>query len=212
MVLLDLFLHLDAHLQNVILQYGTLTYALLFMIIFCETGLVVTPFLPGDSLLFAAGAFAAKGSFHPLLLFAVLSLAAIIGDSVNYAIGKAIGPRVFTADHRYLRKEHLLRAHAFYERHGGKAIVFARFVPIIRTLAPFVAGVGSMEYKRFLMFNVTGGIAWVALFVFSGYFFGTIPAVAHNFTLVIFGIIIISILPGVAQWGRGRMRAKVGRE
>ncbi|MBI3619117.1 DedA family protein, partial [Candidatus Peregrinibacteria bacterium] len=198
--MLDLFLHLDAHLQSVILQYGGLTYAILFAIIFCETGLVVAPFLPGDSLLFAAGAFAAKGSFHLVLLFAVLSLAALLGDTVNYSIGMAIGPRVFKGDHRFLRREHLLRAHVFYEKHGGKAIVFARFVPIIRTLAPFVAGVGQMDYGRFLLFNVTGGIAWVALFLFSGYFFGTIPAVVHNFTLVIFGIIFISIVPGVVQW------------
>lgn len=196
----DLFLHLDVHLGNVIGAYGAWTYGLLFLIIFCETGLVVTPFLPGDSLLFAAGAFAAQGSLDPLLLFILLSTAAIVGDSVNYAVGAYIGPRVFGMQFPFLRQEHLLRTERFYERHGGKTIILARFIPIIRTFAPFVAGIGTMSYPRFLSYNIFGGILWVALFIFGGYFFGNIPFVQARFEWVIVGIIVVSVLPIVREW------------
>ena len=193
--LLEFFLHLDKHLSEVIRDYGTWTYLILFLIVFCETGLVVTPFLPGDSLLFAAGTFAALGSLSPWVLFAVLSAAAILGDTVNYWIGKKIGPRAFSGTVRFLKQEHLRKTEAFYERHGRKTIIIARFVPIVRTFAPFVAGVGSMNYPVFLAYNVIGGVAWVALCVFSGYFFGNIPVVKRNFSVVIIAIILISTLP-----------------
>jgi membrane-associated protein len=193
--LLDFFLHLDRHLSEVIRDYGTWTYLVLFLIVFCETGLVVTPFLPGDSLLFAAGTFAALGSLSPWVLFAVLSAAAILGDTVNYWIGKKIGPKAFSGTVRFLKQEHLRKTEAFYERHGRKTIILARFVPIVRTFAPFVAGVGSMNYPVFLAYNVIGGVAWVALCVFSGYFFGNIPVVKRNFSIVIIAIILISTLP-----------------
>jgi membrane-associated protein len=209
LALIDFILHIDVHLDQIIRSYGSWTYTLLFLIIFAETGLVVTPFLPGDSLLFAAGAFAARGSLDVASLFLVLSIAAIVGDSVNYSIGRYLAPRM---EHglRFIKQEHLDRTHAFYERHGGKTIVIARFMPIIRTFAPFVAGIGAMEYHRFILFNVAGGILWVALFVFGGYFFGNIPAVAHNFTLVIMAIILVSVLPGVIEYLRHRLRK--GRE
>jgi len=193
--LLEFFLHLDKHLSEVIRDYGTWTYLILFLIIFCETGLVVTPFLPGDSLLFAAGTFAALGALSPWVLFAALSAAAILGDTVNYWIGKKIGPRAFSGTVRFLKQEHLRKTEAFYERHGRKTIIIARFVPIVRTFAPFVAGVGSMNYPVFLAYNVIGGVAWVALCVFSGYFFGNIPVVKRNFSVVIIAIILISTLP-----------------
>ena len=193
--LLDLFLHLDRHLSEVIRDYGTWTYLILFLIVFCETGLVVTPFLPGDSLLFAAGTFAALGALSPWVLFAALSAAAILGDTVNYWIGKKIGPRAFSGTVRFLKQEHLRKTEAFYERHGRKTIIIARFVPIVRTFAPFVAGVGSMNYPVFLAYNVIGGVAWVALCVFSGYFFGNIPVVKRNFSVVIIAIILVSTLP-----------------
>ena len=202
----DYFLHLDQHLNVVIQAYGTWTYLLLFLIIFCETGLVVTPILPGDSLLFAAGAFAALGALDVKVLFVLLGIAAVAGDTVNYWIGHYIGPKVFQQDMRFLKKEYLDRTHEFYERHGGKTIIIARFMPIIRTFAPFVAGVGSMTYARFLSYNVIGGVAWIALFVFGGYKFGNIPAVKHNFTLVILAIIFISILPGIIEFIRQRTR------
>ena len=200
----DFFLHLDQHLGQVIQAYGFWTYLILFLIIFCETGLVVTPILPGDSLLFAAGTFAAIGALRPDVLFVVLSIAAVAGDSVNYAIGHAIGPRVFRENYRFLKREYLDRTEQFYERHGGKTIIIARFMPIIRTFAPFVAGVGSMRYPRFLAYNVAGGIAWIGLFVYGGYFFGNIPVVKRNFTLVILGIIFVSILPGIIEFVRHR--------
>jgi len=206
--LLDLFLHLDKHLSGVIHDYGTWTYLILFLIVFCETGLVVTPFLPGDSLLFAAGTFAALGSLSPWVLFAVLSAAAILGDTVNYWIGKKIGPRAFSGTVRFLKQEHLRKTEAFYERHGRKTIILARFVPIIRTFAPFVAGVGSMNYPVFLAYNVIGGVAWVALCVFSGYYFGNIPVVKRNFSIVIIVIIVISTLP--ILWEAWKAR-KAGR-
>lgn len=206
--LLDLFLHLDTHLASIIAQFGLFTYIILFLIIFCETGLVVAPFLPGDSLLFAAGAFAARGSFDPLILFLLLSVAAILGDTVNYAIGAYLGPKVFRENVRFLNKDHLMQAELFYEKHGKKTIVLARFLPIIRTLAPFVAGIGRMHYGSFLAYNIGGGILWVALFVFGGYFFGTIPAVEENFTLVIMGIIVVSVLPGVVHYFRQHWRKR----
>jgi len=193
--LLEFFLHLDKHLSEVIRDYGTWTYLILFLIVFCETGLVVTPFLPGDSLLFAAGTFAALGALSPWVLFAALSAAAILGDTVNYWIGKKIGPRAFSGTVRFLKQEHLRKTEAFYERHGRKTIIIARFVPIVRTFAPFVAGVGSMNYPVFLAYNVIGGVAWVGLCVFSGYFFGNIPIVKRNFSVVIIAIILISTLP-----------------
>jgi membrane-associated protein len=202
--LFDFILHIDDHLDSIIRQYGTWTYAILFAIIFVETGVVVMPLLPGDSLLFAAGAFAARGSLNPFLLFVLLSIAAIIGDSVNYSIGRYIGPRAFTMNSRFFRKEYLDKAHQFYEKYGGRAIIFARFVPIVRTFAPFVAGAGYMTYSKFLLYNVVGGLSWIALFVFAGYFFGNIPAVAHNFELVIFAIIGVSVLPMVYEYIKAR--------
>lgn len=205
--LVDSFLHLDVHLSRIISDYGTWTYLILFLIVFCETGLVITPFLPGDSLLFAAGAFAALGSLDVRLLFLLLSVAAIVGDTVNYWVGSTIGTRAFSANSRFLRREYLARTHAFYERHGGKTIILARFVPIIRTFAPFVAGVGTMSYGRFLLYNMVGAVAWVGLFVFGGFFFGNIPAVKENFTLVILAIIAISVLPIVIESLRARRRA-----
>ncbi|MBI3326019.1 MAG: DedA family protein [Nitrospinae bacterium] len=196
-----LFMHLDKHLHVVIQNYGIWTYVILFLIIFCETGLVVTPILPGDSLLFAAGTFAAIGSLEAGWLLGLLSVAAVAGDTVNYAIGNFVGPRVFHTGHsRFLKKEYLDRTHRFYEKYGGKTIIMARFIPIIRTFAPFVAGVGSMTYWRFASYNILGGIAWITVFVFGGYYFGNLPMVKHNFTLVIFAIIFISILPGVIEF------------
>jgi membrane-associated protein len=206
--LIDLFLHLDRHLGNLIAAYGGWTYLILFAIVFCETGLVLTPFLPGDSLLFAAGAFAALGSLELGWLCLLLAAAAIAGDTVNYWIGNAIGPRAFTGEIRFLKKEHLDRTRLFYERHGGKTIILARFIPIIRTFAPFVAGVATMSYPRFVFYNVTGGILWVAVFVLGGYFFGNLPAVRENFTLVILAIIVISVLPLVAEYLKARARAR----
>lgn len=202
--LIDLFLHLDKHIHELILQYGTLTYLILFIVVFAETGLVFTPFLPGDSLLFTAGAFAAKGSFDLQLLFLILCVAAILGDSVNYSIGHYLGPKVFEKNIRFLKKEYLERTHQFYEKHGGKTIIIARFIPIIRTFAPFVAGVGSMTYKKFFQFNVIGGILWCALFIYAGYFFGNLEFVKNNFSFIVLAIIIISVLPGVFEYFRHR--------
>jgi membrane-associated protein len=199
----DVFVHLDKHLGDVIRDYGTWTYLILFVIIFCETGLVVTPFLPGDSLLFAAGALAATtGALNPWWLFLLLSVAAIAGDTVNYWIGAIIGPRAFSGNIRFLKKEHLDRTHAFYEKYGGKTIILARFVPIVRTFAPFVAGIGAMNYTRFILYNVVGGIAWVALFVGVGYRFAEVEIVKNNFPLVIMAIIIISVMPMVVEYLR----------
>jgi membrane-associated protein len=201
---IDLFLHLDRHLSEIIAQYGTWTYAILFLIVFCETGLIVTPFLPGDSLLFAAGTFAGLGDLDPWLLFGLLSLAAILGDTVNYWVGRWVGPRAFSGKVPYLNQRHLEKTQAFYVRHGGKTIILARFVPIVRTFAPFVAGVGRMEYSRFLAYNVGGGLLWVGLFVFGGFLFGNLPAVRENFTLVILAIIGLSVLPIVIEWLKAR--------
>jgi len=201
--LVEILMHLDTHLDLVIRSYGTWTYGILFLIIFLETGLVVTPFLPGDSLLFAGGTFAALGSLDAKWLVISLSVAAIAGDTVNYWIGYAVGPKVFTKEKsRFLNKEYLYRTHRFYEKYGGKTIILARFIPIIRTFAPFVAGIGSMTYRRFIIYNVSGGIAWVVMFVLGGYLFGNIPVVKQNFSLVIFAIIFLSILPGIIEFLR----------
>jgi membrane-associated protein len=209
--LVDVFLHLDRHLAEVTRDYGAWTNALLFAIVFCETGLVVTPFLPGDSLLFTAGALASLGTLNVWLLFLLLSLAAILGDTVNYWIGKRIGPRAFDGTVRFLKQEHLRKTEAFYEKHGKKTIILARFVPIIRTFAPFVAGVGSMRYGVFLSYNVIGGIAWVAICVFSGYFFGNIPIVKKNFSLVILAIVVLSTVPIALEWWRSARRLPSAR-
>jgi membrane-associated protein len=201
----DIIIHLDKHLGAVIQQYGFWTHLLLFLIIFCETGLVVTPILPGDSLLFAAGTFAAIGSLELSWLAVSLSIAAVLGDTVNYWIGCIVGPKVFSSQtSRLLNRQYLDRTHQFYEKYGGKTIIIARFVPIIRTFAPFVAGIGSMTYVRFLTYNVVGGIAWILAFVLAGYFFGNIRVVRQNFSLVILAIIIVSILPGVIEYMRQR--------
>ena len=201
----DFVIHIDVHLSAIIQAYGTWTYLILFLIIFCETGLVVTPLLPGDSLLFAAGTFAAKGDLGVMWLFILLSIAAVLGDTANYWIGDYIGPRVFHKENvRFLNKEYLDRTHRFYEKYGGKTIIIARFVPIIRTFAPFVAGIGSMTYLRFISYNVIGGVAWIAACIFAGYFFGNIPIVKQHFTIVISAIIVISILPGVIEFIRQR--------
>lgn len=202
--LIDFILHIDVHLSELIRDYGAQTYAILFAIIFVETGLVIMPFLPGDSLLFAAGAFTAKGDFNLWLLGAGLTIAAIVGDSLNYAIGHYFGPKVFSQNYRWLNREHLLRTESFYEKHGGKTIILARFIPIIRTFAPFVAGVGTMHYSRFLAYNIVGALLWVWSFLLLGYFFGNLPIVKKNFTLVIFAIIILSILPIVIEFFKAR--------
>ena len=202
---IDIILHLDVHLSAIIQHYGSWTYLILFTIVFCETGLVVFPVLPGDSLLFAAGAFAAKGDLKPMILLLLLSAAAILGDTVNYWAGHYVGPKIFHKENvRFLNKKHLERTHQFYEKYGGKTIILARFMPIIRTFAPFVAGIGAMSYPRFIIYNITGGIAWVLLFVMGGFYFGNIPIVKNNFTLVILAIIFISILPGVIEYLRAR--------
>lgn len=207
--LIDMVLHLDKHLGELVNYFGLWTYFVLFLIIFCETGLVITPFLPGDSLLFAIGALSAGNQFNIVAIVIVLTIAAIIGDTVNYHIGKYIGPKVFHKDNvRFLNKKHLIKTHEFYERHGGKTIIIARFMPIIRTFAPFVAGMGSMSYARFIVYNIVGGVLWVTLLVFAGYFFGNIPIVKKNFTLVIMAIIFISILPGFIAYWNERMSAK----
>ncbi len=196
---IDFVLHLDKYLDIIIRSFGFWTYAILFVVIFIETGLVVTPFLPGDSLLFAAGAFAAKGSFEVVPLFLLLAVAAVLGDTANYWIGHFVGPRVFREDVKWLKREYLERTQAFYEKHGGKTILLARFVPIVRTFAPFVAGIGKMRYGYFITYNVVGGILWTALFIFGGYFFGTLPFVEKNFSLVIIAIVLISVIPAVVE-------------
>lgn len=204
---IDFFIHLDVHLGEIITRFGAGAYAILFLIVFCETGLVILPLLPGDSLLFAAGAFAALGAFKLPLLLGLLMIAAILGDTVNYWIGARIGPRAFSGNVRFLKASYLQRTTEFYARHGGKTIVLARFVPIVRTFAPFVAGVGRMHYPRFLLYNVAGGVAWVMLFTLAGFFFGNIPAVKENFSLVILAIILLSVVPIAIEWLKARRRA-----
>lgn len=206
-LLLDIFLHLDTHLSAIITQYGAWTYALLFLIIFLETGFVVMPFLPGDSLLFAAGIFAGKGDLNLYYLLILLIVAAVLGDTVNYWIGHKVGASAYSGQIRWVKKEYLDRAHAFFEKHGGKTIVLARFVPIIRTFAPFVAGIGRMSYRNFLAYNVAGGVIWVLIFLCAGFFFGNIPVVKHNFSLVVMAIIFISLLPAVLEVWKARKAA-----
>jgi membrane-associated protein len=205
---IGILLHLDKHLDVIIRNYGTWTYVIFFFIIFLETGLVVTPFLPGDSLLFAIGTFAALGSLDVGWSVVLLALAAIAGDTANYFIGNFTGPKVFSKEKtRFFNKEYLYRTHRFYEKYGGKTIILARFIPIIRTFAPFVAGIGTMAYGRFIVYNMIGGIAWVVIFVLGGYFFGNIPFVKNNFSVAIFAIIFLSILPGVIEFPRSRNRS-----
>ena len=207
----DWFLHLDVHLNELVITMGPWLYLLLFAIVFCETGLVVTPFLPGDSLLFAVGALAAlpTSPLEIVPLFFILTIAGVLGDATNYTIGKYLGPKVFSRDDSWLlRKDHLKKTQAFYELHGGKTIIIARFMPIIRTFAPFVAGIGAMEYRRFAIFNVTGAVLWVGSFLVAGYFLGNIPAVQRNFHIIILAIIVISVLPGLVEWLRSRRASK----
>jgi len=200
--LIDLFLHLDKYLNEIINQYGILTYGILFLVIFAETGFVFVPFLPGDSLLFAAGTFAATGSFNVHFLFLLLSAAAFIGDNVNYWVGRKLGSKLFERDSRFLKKEYLDRTHKFYKKHGGKTIIIARFFPIIRTFSPFVAGLGSMPYNKFIINDIAGAIIWVSIFIYGGFFFGNIPLIKNNFSIVIIVIIIISALPAIIEFIR----------
>jgi membrane-associated protein len=207
---IDIFIHLDEYMSQIIAQYGVWTYALLFAVIFAETGLVVTPFLPGDSLLFAAGTFAAipESNLNVVLLFFMLIAAAIAGDTLNYSIGFRIGKRAYTGEIKWIKKEYMERTHAFFEKHGGKTIFLARFVPIVRTFAPFVAGVSEMSYGYFIRWNIIGGIAWVAIFLFAGFFFGNIPFIRKNFEFVVVAIILISVLPAVVEWWKARQEQK----
>lgn len=208
MELIDFILHVDRHLTEFVAANGIWVYGLLFLIVFVETGFVVMPLLPGDSLLFAAGAIAATGAMDPAVLCLLLFVAAALGDTVNYHIGNYIGPKVFEHENRFIKREYLLQTRAFFERHGGKTIIIARFMPIIRTFAPFVAGVGAMQYRRFLAFNLVGAALWVVSFVVLGYFFGNLPVVKENFTLVIFAIIGISVMPGAIAWVRHKLEAR----
>ena len=206
---INFFLHLDVNLNIIITQYGILTYAILFVVIFAETGFVLTPFLPGDSLLFAAGAFASRGVLNENYLFLILALAAIIGDTLNYWIGHFIGPKIFHKEKvRFFKKEYLERTHKFFEKYGGKTIIIARFIPIIRTFAPFVAGIGGMTYSKFIIYNILGAALWVALLVYSGFYFGNVEIVKDNFSLVIAAIIIVSILPGFIEFIRQRNKSR----
>ena len=208
--LIDLFLHLDKYLGNIITQYGAWTYGILFVVIFIETGLVVTPFLPGDSLLFAAGTFAALGSLNVWYLLGLLMFAAVLGDTVNYSIGHYLGERAYNI--KWIKKEYFDKTHAFFEKHGGKAIFLARFVPIVRTFAPFVAGIGNMSYGYFITYNLVGGVTWVALFTLLGYFFGKLEFVQNNFELVIIAIILVSVLPMVFEWWKARKEVRVEKK
>ncbi len=198
--LLNIFLHLDHYLSEIIQNYGTLTYALLFLIVFCETGLIVLPFLPGDSLLFAAGTFAALGDLNWGILYGSLLIAAVLGDSVNYEVGRYFGPKIARHEKlKFINKAHIEKTQQFYDKYGAKTIIIARFVPIVRTFAPFVAGIGSMSYQRFLRFNLVGAVAWVAICLAGGYLFGNIPAVKNNFSIVVLGIVFVSILPAMIE-------------
>ena len=205
---IDFFVHLDRHLTEMIQNFGGWSYFIVFLIIFCETGLVVTPILPGDSLLFGLGTLAALGALQVEWLLILLSIAAVSGNIVNYAIGYFVGPKIFHRENvRFLNRAYLDRTHQFYEKHGGKTIVIARFLPIIRTFAPFVAGIGKMTYSRFIFYNVLGSVAWIAVFILGGYYFGNLPVVKSNFTLVIFAIVIISMLPAVIEYFRHHFRS-----
>jgi membrane-associated protein len=207
--LLDIVLHLDKHLEVITAQYGTTTYAILWVIVFCETGLVVTPFLPGDSLLFAAGAVSSLGTLNPLVLALGLIVCALLGDNVNYQVGKAIGPRVMKGEKsRLFNKKHLDKTHAFFEKYGGKTIIIARFVPIVRTFAPFVAGAGAMNFRKFIGYSVAGAVLWVTTLFGAGYLFGGYPIVKKNFSVVVFAIIFISILPGIIEFIKHRRSAQ----
>lgn len=203
--LIDIFLHLDRNLANIVNLYGPLVYGLLFLIVFMETGFVVTPFLPGDSLLFAAGTLAATGTMHIGFVYPLFLIAAILGDTVNYWVGHFIGPKVFESEHRFIKKEYLHKAQHFYDKYGGIAILLARFVPIVRTFAPFVAGVAKMDYKKFILYNVLGGLIWVSLFTFAGYLFGNLPFVKENFHYVVVAIIIVSIAPILYEVYRAKL-------
>ncbi len=205
---ISIILHLDIYLNQIVLEYKNTTYGILFFVIFLETGLVAVPFLPGDSLLFAAGTIAALGTLNPLWLIALLSTAAILGDTVNYWIGRHAGSKLYSMEMRFIKKEHLDKTRHFYDKHGGKTIIIARFIPIIRTFAPFVAGIGKMHYLRFLSFNVIGGILWVTLFISGGYYFGNIPIIKRNFTLVILAIIVISLIPATLELLKHRRKKK----
>lgn len=209
---LDLVVHLDRHLKWLVAHYGVWIYAILFLIVFCETGLVVTPFLPGDSLLFAAGTIAAAGQMYVHGLFAVLAAASFAGDNTNYWIGRVLGPRVFNREgSRLLDPEHLRRTERFYEKYGAKTVFFARFVPVVRTFAPFVAGVGRMRYGRFVFYSFSGSVAWVGSLTYAGYYFGNVPAVQSNLALVIAGIILLSVSPGLLEYLRHRRRTAASR-
>ena len=203
--IISFVLHIDVHLGEIIAQFGTLSYLILFVIIFIETGLVFTPFLPGDSLLFAAGAFAALGSFNIVFLFFLLWVAAFLGDTANYWIGHFFGEKIISNPKLPIKKEHIDKTQAFYDRHGGKTIFLARFIPIVRTFAPFVAGIGKMSYRHFIIYNITGGLLWVACFLFAGYFFGNIPQVKDNFSLVVFAIIFLSVVPMIVEFVKSRL-------
>lgn len=206
---IDFILHIDDHLQLMIAQYGIWTYGIMFLIIFVETGLVIMPFLPGDSLLFAAGALSADSALNPVLIFVLLSIAAILGDTINYWAGSYIGTRIFKEDAKVLKLEYLQRTETFFAKYGGKTIFIARFVPIVRTYAPFVAGASSMHYSRFILFNVTGGLVWVGLFTFGGYFFGNLPFVKQNFGLVVIAIIALSVVPVILElWKKKFKKAR----
>lgn len=212
MTFIEFVLHLDKYLNLLVQMFGGWTYAILFVIIFCETGLVIAPFLPGDSLLFVCGAFAASGAFNPLYLFILLAIAAILGDALNYQIGAHFGPKIFKEQNvRFFNQDHLIETQRFYEKHGPKTIIFARFIPVIRTFAPFVAGIGSMSYWKFATYNIAGAIAWVALFVFGGYYFGNVPIVKENLNYVILIIIFASFVPPVIDYLNHRREKSRGR-
>jgi len=205
---IDFFLHLDKHLSQIISDYGGWTYGILFLTIFCETGLVVTPFLPGDSLLFAAGALAAVGALNPHYLFLLLAIAGILGNTANYSIGRFVGPKVFTSSSRFFKKQYLEKTHQFYEKHGGKAVIIGRFLPIFRTFVPFVAGIGAMTYVRYTIYNIIGSTLWVGAFIYAGYFFGNLPFVQKHFSLVILVLLLIPGVPGVIEFIRRRRKPR----